>query len=146
MKVDTEGLIRQERLRRQLSLRELDSGVTWELLSDLLPHLVNFMMVTYEPGGRSSSSGKLTRHSGTEFAFLLRGTLKVQVGFTEYTLRPGDSMAFDSAEPHLLMNEGTEPAAGIWFVLGRRQAPEALLARTAGDGDAAVLRYPSGLG
>ena len=96
--------------------------MTWELLSDLLPHLVDFMLVTYEPGGRSSSSGKLTRHSGTEFAFLLSGTLKVQVGFTEYVLRPGDSMAFDSSEPHLLVNEGTEPAVGLWFVLGRRQA------------------------
>jgi quercetin dioxygenase-like cupin family protein len=120
--------------------------VTWELLSDLLPHLVDFMMVTYEPGGRSSSSGKLTRHSGTEFAFLLRGTLKVQVGFTEYVLRPGDSMAFDSAEPHLLVNEGTEPAEGIWFVLGRRQVPEAFAPRTAGDGGATVLRYPRSLG
>jgi transcriptional regulator with XRE-family HTH domain len=129
--------------RRKL---ELDSGVTWELLSDLLPHLVDFMMVTYEPGGRSSSSGKLTRHSGTEFAFLLRGTLKVQVGFTEYVLRPGDSMAFDSAEPHLLVNEGTEPAEGIWFVLGRRQAPEAFAPRTAADGGATVLRYPRSLG
>jgi transcriptional regulator with XRE-family HTH domain len=129
--------------RRKL---ELDSGVTWELLSDLLPHLVDFMMVTYEPGGRSSSSGKLTRHSGTEFAFLLRGTLKVQVGFTEYVLRPGDSMAFDSAEPHLLVNEGTKPAVGIWFVLGRRQAPEALAPRTAADGGATVLRYPRSLG
>ena len=135
-------LIRPEQ-RRKL---ELESGVTWELLSDLLPHLVDFMLVTYEPGGRSSSSGKLTRHSGTEFAFLLRGTLKVQVGFTEYVLRPGDSMAFDSAEPHLLSNEGTEPAVGIWFVLGRRQAPEARVPRTAvGDG-ATVLRYPGGQG
>jgi quercetin dioxygenase-like cupin family protein len=131
-------LIRPEQ-RRKL---ELDSGVTWELLSDLLPHLVDFMLVTYEPGGRSSSSGKLMRHSGTEFAFLLRGTLKVQVGFTEYVLRPGDSMAFDSAEPHLLVNEGTEPAVGIWFVLGRRQAPEALVPRTAGPDGATVLRYP----
>ena len=129
--------------RRKL---ELDSGVTWELLSDLLPHLVNFMMVTYEPGGRSSSSGKLTRHSGTEFAFLLRGTLKVQVGFTEYVLRPGDSMAFDSAEPHLLVNEGTEPAEGIWFVLGRRQAPEAFAPRTAADGGVTVRRDPRRLG
>jgi transcriptional regulator with XRE-family HTH domain len=135
-------LIRPEQ-RRKL---ELESGVTWELLSDLLPHLVDFMLVTYEPGGRSSSSGKLTRHSGTEFAFLLRGTLKVQVGFTEYVLRPGDSMAFDSAEPHLLSNEGTEPAVGIWFVLGRRQAPEARAPRTAVGNGATVLRYPGGQG
>ncbi|MBV9379420.1 MAG: helix-turn-helix domain-containing protein, partial [Streptosporangiaceae bacterium] len=56
--------------RRKL---ELESGVTWELLSDLLPHLVDFMFVSYEPGGRSSASGKLMRHTGTEFAYLLRG-------------------------------------------------------------------------
>ena len=46
-------LVRPEQ-RRKL---ELESGVTWELLSDLLPHMVDFMLVTYEPGGRSSSSG-----------------------------------------------------------------------------------------
>ena len=132
-------LVRPEQ-RRKL---ELESGVTWELLSDLLPHLVDFMLVTYEPGGRSSSSGKLTRHAGTEFAFMLRGTLKIQVGFDEYVLRPGDSMGFDSSEPHLLVNEGTEPAVGVWFVLGRRQAPEARASRVAArDGGATVLRYP----
>jgi transcriptional regulator with XRE-family HTH domain len=112
--------------RRKL---ELESGVTWELLSDLLPHLVDFMFVTYEPGGRSSSSGKLMRHTGTEFAYLLRGKLKIQVGFDEYVLQPGDALAFDSSEPHLLVNEGAEPAEGIWFVLGRRLTPESHAAR-----------------
>jgi transcriptional regulator with XRE-family HTH domain len=135
-------LVRPEQ-RRKL---ELESGVTWELLSDLLPHLVDFMLVTYEPGGRSSSSGKLTRHSGTEFAFLLSGALKVQVGFTEYVLRPGDSLSFDSAEPHVLINEGTEPAVGVWFVLGRRQAPEAHGPRTVRADGVTVLRYPGGRG
>lgn len=125
--------------RRKL---ELESGVTWELLSDLLPHLVDFMLVTYEPGGRSSSSGKLTRHSGTEFAFMLRGSLKIQVGFETFVLRAGDSMAFDSTEPHLLMNEGTEPAVGLWFVLGRRQGTEARVPRASRDENATVLRYP----
>ena len=114
--------------RRKL---ELESGVTWELLSDLLPHLVDFMYVTYEPGGRSSSSGKLMRHTGTEFAYLLRGKLKIQVGFDEYVLQAGDALAFDSSEPHLLVNEGAEPAEGIWFVLGRRLTPESHAARVA---------------
>ena len=112
--------------RRKL---ELESGVTWELLSDLLPHLVDFMYVTYEPGGCSSSSGKMMRHTGTEFAFLLRGSLKIQVGFEEYILGPGDAMAFDSSEPHLLVNEGSEPAEGVWFVLGRRMTPESHASR-----------------
>ena len=120
-------LVRPEN-RRKL---ELESGVTWELLSDLLPHLVDFMYVTYEPGGRSSSSGKLMRHTGTEFAYLLRGKLKIQVGFDEYVLQAGDALAFDSSEPHLLVNEGAEPAEGIWFVLGRRLTPESHAARVA---------------
>jgi transcriptional regulator with XRE-family HTH domain len=133
-------LVRPEQ-RRKL---ELESGVTWELLSDLLPHLVDFMFVTYEPGGRSSSSGKLMRHTGTEFAFLVRGKLKIQVGFDEYVLQAGDALAFDSSEPHLLVNEGTEPAEGIWFVLGRRMTPETHAARVTMTGDAAVMRYPEG--
>ena len=127
--------------RRKL---ELESGVTWELLSDLLPHMVDFMFVTYQPGGSSSSSGKLMRHTGTEFAFLLRGQLKIQVGFDEYVLEPGDALAFDSSEPHLLVNEGTEPAEGIWFVLGRRLTPESHAARTTPPGDGTALRHPTG--
>jgi len=125
--------------RRKL---ELESGVTWELLSDLLPHLVDFMYVTYEPGGCSSSSGKMMRHTGTEFAFLLRGSLKIQVGFDEYILGPGDAMAFDSSEPHLLMNEGSEPAEGIWFVLGRRLTPESHAARVVMPLDGGRLHRP----
>jgi transcriptional regulator with XRE-family HTH domain len=121
--------------RRKL---ELESGVTWELLSDLLPHLVDFMFVTYEPGGRSSSSGKLMRHTGTEFAYLLRGKLKIQVGFDEYVLQAGDTLAFDSSEPHLLVNEGSEPAEGIWFVLGRRLTPESHAARVTMPGERPV--------
>lgn len=123
--------------RRKL---ELESGVTWELLSDLLPHLVDFMYVTYEPGGSSSSSGKRMRHTGTEFAFLLRGKLKILVGFDEYVLQPGDALSFDSSEPHLLVNEGTEPAEGIWFVLGRRLTPESHAARVAWPRDGRLFR------
>ena len=51
-------------------------------------------------------------------------------------------MAFDSSEPHLLMNEGTEPAVGIWFVLGRRQGAETRVPRASRDESATVLRYP----
>ena len=46
-------------------------------------------------------------------------------------LQAGDALAFDSSEPHLLVNEGAEPAEGIWFVLGRRLTPESHAARVA---------------
>jgi len=123
--------------RRKL---ELESGVTWELLSDYLPHLVDFMFVTYEPGGSSSASGKFMRHTGTEFAFLLRGELKIQVGFEVFILRPGDALSFDSSEPHLLVNEGSEPACGVWFVLGRRLTPESHAARFSSAAEMSMAR------
>jgi quercetin dioxygenase-like cupin family protein/DNA-binding XRE family transcriptional regulator len=125
--------------RRKL---ELESGVTWELLSDYLPHLVDFMFVTYEPGGSSSSSGKFMRHTGTEFAFLLRGELTIQVGFATFLLRPGDALSFDSSEPHLLVNEGSEPACGVWFVLGRRLTPESHAARFSSVAEMMTARAP----
>lgn len=44
------------------------------------------------------------------------------VGFERYTLKLGDSCSFDSSAPHRLANPGSEPAAAIWFVIGRRQS------------------------
>jgi transcriptional regulator with XRE-family HTH domain len=98
----------------------LEMGVTWEQLSQALPHLVDFMLVSYPPGASSSPSGALIRHAGMEYAYLLRGELKIYVGFEEFLVREGDAISFDSSRPHLLVNEGPGVAQGIWFVLGRR--------------------------
>ena len=99
----------------------LDSGVTWELLGELPPYPVDFMLVTYAPGGTSSSTGGLMRHSGSEFGFLLSGELTLTLGFDEIALRPGDSISFESTTPHGYRNDGTEPAVGVWFVIERSQ-------------------------
>ncbi|GAA0312849.1 helix-turn-helix domain-containing protein [Kineococcus aurantiacus] len=99
---------------------ELESGVVWEKLTDSADALVDCLLVTYQPGGSSSSSGKLTQHTGVEYAYLLEGTLSLQLEFTRHVLRPGDSLSFDSSRPHLYRNESDRPARGVWFVLGRR--------------------------
>lgn len=101
-------------------LLHLEMGVTWEQLSHALPHLVDFMLVTYPPGARSSPSGALMRHAGIEYAYLLRGELRIYVGFEEFLVKAGDAISFDSSRPHMLVNEGPAVAQGIWFVLGRR--------------------------
>jgi transcriptional regulator with XRE-family HTH domain len=95
----------------------LDSGVTWELLGDLPHRSVEFLKVTYAPGGTSSSTGGLMRHPGSEYGYLLRGELVLTLGFEEIPLRPGDSVSFDSTTPHSYRNDGTEPAVGVWFVI-----------------------------
>jgi transcriptional regulator with XRE-family HTH domain len=101
---------------------ELDSGVTWDRLTAANEPNVDFLHTTYHPGSSSSGSEKLVRHNGREYGLLLSGELDLTVGFEKYTLKPGDSCSFDSNEPHRLANPGSEPAAAIWFVIGRRQS------------------------
>lgn len=103
----------------QRRVLRLDSGVTWELLGDLPQHTVDFLLVTYEPGGASSSLGGLMRHPGSEYGHLLAGELLLTLGFEEITIRAGDSICFDSTTPHRYRNEQDVPAVGVWFVIER---------------------------
>jgi transcriptional regulator with XRE-family HTH domain/quercetin dioxygenase-like cupin family protein len=95
---------------------ELDSGVVWERLGHVPGPDVDFLQVTYRPGGASSSSGGLMRHTGTEYGYLTSGELVLTLGFEEYTLRPGDAVCFESTTPHRYRNDGDVPAVGVWFV------------------------------
>jgi transcriptional regulator with XRE-family HTH domain/quercetin dioxygenase-like cupin family protein len=97
----------------------LDSGVVWERLGQVPGTHVDFLRITYQPGGTSSSSGQLMRHPGTEYGHLISGELVLTLAFDEYRLVSGDSVSFNSTSPHGYRNEGTEPAVGIWFVLER---------------------------
>lgn len=101
----------------QRPVLKLDSAVTWELLGKLPHHAVDFLLITYDPGGTSSSTGGLMRHPGSEYGFLLRGELTVTLGFERSTLRAGESISFDSTTPHSYRNDGAEPAVGVWFVV-----------------------------
>ena len=96
----------------------LDSGVTWERLGRLPPHNVDFLLVTYAPGGSSSSTGTLMRHAGSEYGVLLHGELVLTLAFEEITLRAGDSISFESSTPHRYRNDGLREAVGVWFVSG----------------------------
>ncbi len=98
---------------------ELDSGVRWEELSASSEEGVDFLHARYEVGGASTPDQSLMRHHGREYGYVMSGTLGIQIGFTEYVLNPGDSIAFDSTRPHRLFNKGDVPVEAIWFVVGR---------------------------
>jgi transcriptional regulator with XRE-family HTH domain len=98
---------------------DLDSGVRWERLTSHQHEHVDFLHVVYDVGGSSASDRKMMRHPGREYGVVLEGRLGVQLGFDEYALGPGDSIAFDSTKPHRLWNLGDVPVKGIWFVVGR---------------------------
>jgi DNA-binding XRE family transcriptional regulator/quercetin dioxygenase-like cupin family protein len=95
---------------------ELDSGVTWERLGRVPGTPVDFLLVTYAPGGSSSGTGRLMRHSGVEYGYLISGELTLTLGFDDYKLMPGDAVSFPSTTPHRYRNDGAQPAVGVWFV------------------------------
>lgn len=105
---------------------EMENGVRWERLASGIGGPADALLVTYEPGASSSIEGKLMRHSGVEFAYILEGNLTLQLEFDTYVLSPGDSLQFDSVLPHLYSNQGSTIAKGVWLVVGRRQQNQEL--------------------
>ncbi|RFA18205.1 hypothetical protein B7R25_15935 [Subtercola boreus] len=103
---------------------EMENGVRWERLATGSGGPVDPLLVTYAPGGSSSVEGRLMRHSGYEYAYLLSGELTVHLEFDTYVIRAGDSLNFDSHRPHMYVNNGQVPARGLFFVTGRRAYAE----------------------
>jgi transcriptional regulator with XRE-family HTH domain len=103
----------------QRKIITLADGVRWERLTPTPDKDVEFLVVVYEAGAESCAKDTLIRHGGKEYAFMLRGLLGIKIGFEEFELGPGDSIAFDAQMPHRLWTVGREPAEAIWVVLNR---------------------------
>jgi transcriptional regulator with XRE-family HTH domain len=101
---------------------QLESGVGWDRLTAQADHDVDFLYLRYPPGSESTSPNALMRHNGREYGYVLRGTLRVTLGFDEFEVGPGCSIAFDCTQPHRLANVGEEPVEAVWMVIGRRHA------------------------
>ncbi len=100
---------------------EMENGVRWERLAMGQGGPADALLVTYQPGASSSIEGKLMRHAGTEYAYLLSGSITLQAEFDTVVLDAGDSVHFDSSRPHMFFNDGDTPATGVWFVIGRHE-------------------------
>jgi transcriptional regulator with XRE-family HTH domain len=100
---------------------DMENGVRWERLAVGPGSLVDPLIVSYTPDGGSSVDGRLMRHAGIEYGYLLEGELTLRLDFETYTIRAGDSLCFDSIRPHVYQNLSGKPARGLWFVIGRRE-------------------------
>ncbi len=110
-------LVQRRQTRRKI---QLAGGVTWERLTPTADDDVEFLYVIYEVGSESCCKDSLIRHGGKEYAYVLSGRLGLNIGFEEYELGAGDSIAFDSHIPHRVFTVGSEPATAIWVVLNRQ--------------------------
>ena len=96
---------------------DMASGVRWERLTPAADPLTDFLEVIYSPGGHSTDERRPLRHEGREYGLILSGTLRANVGFETYELRPGDSIAFDSSTPHEYWNTTNDDAHAVWVVV-----------------------------
>jgi transcriptional regulator with XRE-family HTH domain len=96
---------------------ELASGITLERLSQSDDPDADFLLATYEPGAESCTAERMQTHDGKEYGFVKSGELTVTIGPESVRLGPGDSIAFDSTEPHRLANTGSGPAILLWVNL-----------------------------
>lgn len=95
--------------------------LTWERLTPEHESFVDFLEIQYESG--ASSAQNLMRHSGREYGLVLEGELTVNLGFEEFTLGVGDSIAYESTQPHRLTNRGVSLARAVWAVVSREPPP-----------------------
>ena len=117
---DEDGLAERPETRRVINLA---SGVRWERLTPQSDREVEFLYVVYPVGAASCPEDALMTHGGKEYGYVSSGTLGVRVGFDEYELGPGGSIAFDSSSPHRLWAIGDEPVHAVWVVIGRKADP-----------------------
>jgi transcriptional regulator with XRE-family HTH domain len=97
----------------------LANGVHWELLTPQSNDRAEFWRVEYEVGAASCPEDALVRHGGSEHGYVLSGRLGVRIGSETFELRAGDSVSFNSENPHRLWTIGKKPALAIWVVLNR---------------------------
>jgi transcriptional regulator with XRE-family HTH domain len=98
---------------------ELLGGVSWSRLTREPEEGTEFLEIVYSVGAMSGQ--RMSHHSGREFGLVLEGTLLLELGFEVYELGPGDSIIFDSSNPHRLSNNGDQPVRAFWVVMDRNQ-------------------------
>ena len=67
--------------------------------------------LTLKPGGSSNTH---LPHTGEEFGYVLKGTVRVLYGGRAYTVRAGESFYFQAGKKHRLENNGNRDAILIW--------------------------------
>jgi len=109
-----EGPVVRQGTRSQL---EMTAGVVWEQLTQGEDPIDDALLVSYSQGSKSASDGALMTHAGREYAYVLQGDLTLHFRFKTIVMHAGDSLAFDSSNPHLYSNDGATVARAVFFVV-----------------------------
>jgi transcriptional regulator with XRE-family HTH domain len=98
------GILVTKNKRKMLKVPE--SNLVFELLTPDLNRKIEFLWIEIEPGEQVEPVA--FAHEGEECAVILEGQLFFRINDEEYILNPGDSISFDSSQPHSIANPGPE--------------------------------------
>jgi transcriptional regulator with XRE-family HTH domain len=113
-------LLRRDQLRssRRRSGNDSPQGYLYHSLAPgirqkaMEPFLVEFDQTAWD-------DSYFYRHDGEEFIYLLEGELEFHYGSDVMTLRPGDSIYYDSSEPHGYVSLGEQRAKAVAVLYSR---------------------------
>ena len=92
--------------RRGQEVREKYGYVYESLAPQKANRVMEPFLVTLAP----TRFREMSSHDGQEFIFVLEGKIRAKVGEQEAVLNPGDSIYYDSSQPHLVKCCGKKPA------------------------------------
>jgi len=105
-----DGGVHVVRRGRRKTFRCPDHKVTYELLSpDHNRSRMELAFARLRPGCATCDS-PLAHNEGEEFAFVVSGRVRVELGNDSHDLEEGDSVYFNSCIPHRYLNVGEEVA------------------------------------
>ena len=89
---------------------ETNATVEW-VVPNAQKNSMEPVRLTLKPGGISE---RLAPHSGEEFGYVIKGTVKVTYGRKSYTVKTGESFYFEANKPHYIENTSGRDAVLIW--------------------------------
>lgn len=87
-------------------------GIRFYLLTPNMSGSIEMIYNEYDPGATTGPS--LYVHPGSECGLILTGELIVQIKDDTYVLKEGDSITFNSSDPHMKRNESGQMCTCIW--------------------------------
>jgi len=87
-------------------------GIRFYLLNPNLTGPIEFIYNEYDPG--STTGTDLYTHPGCECGLIISGELEVQIKQDIYQMKAGDSITFNSTDPHSKRNIGDMMCTCVW--------------------------------